>query len=203
MAFIPVPGAAELVVAGSYLGQPLLNVFGFTKAAGGDFDPSDCNNLADAAVLAWQAGILPHLNNAYTVSEFRATDLSSATGPTVSVTPPSPYNGGFAGAPSPGQNALVITHRTLQRGRSFRGRTYMGGFSVGNFNGNDFNATDAAALLDGFDTFLEGMTGEGFTFVIISRQHDNVPRVTGVTTEVISSSIRDLRLDAQRRRTQG
>lgn len=203
MAFIPIPGAAEAVVSCTLLGEPCVNVFGFTQASPSNFDAADLTLLAETVGQAWVDYMLPVMSNSMTLVEVKATDQSSASGPAVSWNPASPEVGTLTSPALPGQNTLVLTHRTGSRGRSFRGRTYLGGLVEEDVTGNDLSGGRTASLLAGFGDFLAACEAQNFVFSILSRYTNNAPRTTGLATTVISSTFRNTRIDSQRRRTRG
>lgn len=106
----------------------------------------------------------------------------------------------------PPQDAMVVTFRTLLKGRAYRGRMYLPGWSEGaQSNGtwgaaytgyaNDF-ATELRRLYDG-DT-----VNPNYRLGVISRFLNGVERVTPVITPVVSHTVRST-VYTQRRRTVG
>lgn len=202
MAFIPVPNAAEVVVESTLLGQPIINVFGFALAAGGNYTVPTLTSLAGVFAATFPVAMGGNFSAELDLVEVRATDLSSASGPVVSLSPGTPAYGTLTSPPLPGMCALVMTHRTVQRGRSFRGRTYWSGLVEEDVVGNDVIAARLLTIVSSFGTVLSEATAEGHTFGVISRFTNNAPRVTGIITPITSSAFRNTRVDSQRRRTQ-
>jgi len=202
MAFIPVPGAAEVVVSQTLLGQPVVNVFGFKLAAGGNYTVTTLTNLANVFLATYPVAFSTSLSDQLDLLEIRATDLSSASGPVVSLSPATPALGVLTSPPLPGMNAIVLTHRTASRGRSFRGRTYFSGLVEEDVIGNDVVAGRVSTLLSAWGVVSVEAAAEGHIFSVISRYENNLPRTTGLATTVTTSAFRNTRIDSQRRRTQ-
>lgn len=202
MAFIPVPACVSAVIRGTYFSNPMITVLHFAKTGGGTYSGADCLSLATFIASAWPLHVMPFFCESYTLNDVKVTDQSSESGPSVTVAPGTPQVGGYTTAGLPGQNALVMTHRTALRGRSFRGRTYFGALVEPLVVGNQVDGTHMINLLTGWGNFLDECEAEGHILVIASRYTNNAPRVTGVATPVTTSAWRNGNVDSQRRRSQ-
>jgi hypothetical protein len=202
MAFIPVPTAAEVVIESTLLGQPVINVLNFKLNAGGNYTTATLTSLANIFLITFPATMGANFSDQLDLVEVRATDLSSASGPVVSLSPATPAYGVLTSPPLPGMVAVVITHRTASRGRSFRGRTYFGGLVEEDVTGNNVVAGRIASLLSNWAAVLSEAEAEGHQFGIVSRYTNNAPRTTGIITPVTSSAFRNTTVDSQRRRSQ-
>lgn len=202
MPSIPVPGVAQCNVRATLFEQQIENVLNFASSFGPG-EPIDLDACATTLLNSWAVNMLPAAAPQYILREVYAIDLTTSTGATFTSALNPPQTGTALGAGLPGDKALVITHRTLLRGRSYRGRTYIAGISREEQVGNFVGAGTANAVINGFQAVIADMADAGFTFVIVSRQLNNVPRTEGVATPVATSLLRDNRLDTQRRRNSG
>lgn len=203
MPFVPVPGVAQVNVRATLNGEQIENVFCFQYNAP-PIDAGELSTLAEVVRDEWIANVLPLLTQGYTLREVYAVDLTSADGPTATAVAPPGTIGGEISQPLPNNVALVLTHRTAQRGRAYRGRTFISGLVEGNVAGNLVDAGWAGTLVAAFNTFIiEIQSTVAWVFVIVSRQLDNAPRVTGVATVVTATVLRDNVVDSQRRRLPG
>lgn len=96
--------------------------------------------------------------------------------------------------------AVVVTLRTLLRGRSYRGRLYMGGWVEGEYDGTEFSQAAAAAALDFVAECEAAASPLGWDLGVISRIVNGAARPTGVFTEVTTYEVRSRRPGVQRRR---
>jgi hypothetical protein len=140
--------------------------------------------------------------------DIKLTDLTSASSPTATVVD---FTGGnLPLAPTAHTDdvvannaALVVTHRTDSRGRSFRGRTYLAGMrnaltdTTTSFVAGV--ATNAIALMNDLD---DAAVSVNCGPVVASREAGGVPRSTGVTT-LIREHACNTDIDSQRRRLAG
>lgn len=199
MEFVPFDNVGQFSVRASFQGNQWENVLHFLN----DADVIDPSLLVAGATLllnSWGDNMIPLLSSKYSLREVFAVDLTTATSETATASFTTPLVGAQGGAAAPGNAALVITHRTTKRGRSFRGRTYIGGLPGAAVDGNIIDSTVAGNILEGFQAVLSDMNEQSWRFVICSRISEGVPRETGLVTVVAASLIRDLNLDSQRRR---
>lgn len=201
MAFVPIPLCIQLRVQAELSGEPIENTF-HALAVEAPYTAAGATALATAVRDAWQASMMPPLSTAYLALQVRALGQASASDFSVTV----PFTGGPTGSnatgPLPANNAYVITHRTANRGRSFRGRTYVAGLVEGETSGNFVTQAWANAVLGGLNAVRTAITTAGYVMVVASRYANNAPRVQGITTAITGFNLRNLRVDSQRGRNQ-
>jgi len=200
MPFIPVPGAGQFNVRGTINGIPMENVLNFRKEAATAWTYEQLSAAIIVLKNAWAAEMLPILASGYQALSIYARDLTFEAGAIAEANFDPGSVGTASGETMPGSVAAVITHRTNQAGRSYRGRTYIGGFSELSVLGNNLVSGFATSLIGAWQSIIDEMSANDWSFVIVSRYHNLEPRFTGIMTTVQSSSLRDLRVDSQRRR---
>lgn len=199
MAFIPVPFTLQVNIRAQYDTQLIENVLNFKKEEGW-LEAEALVFLED--LQTWLAvDIVDRQVTTYAYQEFYATQLDTDDGWTL-VHDLTGLTGTEAGDGLPSTNAAVITHYTNKRGRSYRGRTYLAGIPDGYVVRSTIGSTHVAALTNAFNDLRAVAIDHGAVFVVVSRQHDNAPRVTGVTTPVNSSVCQPV-IATQRRRRVG
>jgi len=201
MPFIPLPGTVQLEILFTWDGQYCETVLHYTKEAG--FDNDDMVDLAEY-ITAWIGSDWDTLmSNTITFIGLRLTDMTSETGTVIDYGTGFPIQG-FVVSPSlPNNVALVVTKRTLLRGRSYRGRVFVPGLSEGNVTGNVVNPAHVAAVIAALeDIRIVPVTSGQFEMSVASRYADKQPRAVGVVTGV-SAFTSDGVVDSMRRRLPG
>lgn len=108
-----------------------------------------------------------------------------------------------AGPSVPSNCALVVTHRTALRGRSYRGRTYVPSIDRASTSGVDFITAPVLALISSAFTWLMTPANVGnFIWSVLSKRNANTDRPLGVLTPIVGVTM-DAVLDSQRRRLPG
>jgi hypothetical protein len=199
MPFIPAPGVAQVNIRARYLDIPMENVLSFTTGED-PATPSVLLDLVSQMASSWTANIMPNISNRYILTEIHARDLSIQAGAIATDTTVAGQAGAQAGAALPGNVAFCVSLRTGLAGRSFRGRTYFAGLTEPEVTENELNPIRAAAFVDGLDGVRLDLLSGGFQLVIVSRQFNNVPRTTAVSTPVSAVLSIDNIVDTQRRR---
>lgn len=202
MPFVPFSNVAQFNVRASFQNNQIENVLHFAN----DVDTIDPSILVAGATLllnSWGDNIIPVVSSTYLLREVFAVDLTTETSETATASFTTPLPGAQGGQAAPASAALVLTHRTTKRGRSFRGRTYISGLTGASVTGNVVDGTTAGDILAGFQQVIADMQEAGWTFVIASRISGGVSRVTGVATVVATTLVRDFDIDSQRRRLNG
>lgn len=198
MAFIPVPNTVRSTIEMRLHGTQVVNTLHSRFAT-----PADVAGLT--AVNAelqswWQAAVAPFLSVDLLLTGITSTDISSLNGPSVQ-TPVAEISGQRLFPALPGNVALCVTFRSANRGRSARGRNYVPGLCETDVTGNTVTAAVGLGLASAYsqlpDLFGVGLGG---AWVVASRYANGQPRAAGVTFEIISVDVRDLRVDSQRRR---
>lgn len=200
MPFIPVPQCIQVNVRAELLGIPVENVLNFTVIGSPPVLPGAVQLAAETIGDAWIEFMLPTLQQNYSLLTVYASAQDISTGPTFEWTAPPNSDGAITGEALPGQNALVLTHRTALRGRSYRGRTYICGLGEAQTQGNNVLDASGDAILEGFSSVITAIQELNYFFVVVSRYTNGAPRLAGVATPVLSTSLRNYAIDTQRRR---
>jgi hypothetical protein len=201
MIFVGNPHAVQLTIRQQYRNLPLVNVltfdYGAVPTAG------DVAGVAEKASVAWGEEMAPHLSGGHYTLGFTARSLESPESPVAVYDYPEPLNGGGGdGIPGPSAQALCITMYTAIPGRSGRGRLYLGGVHYDNSNANYANQNWATGARNGFAAFASAMENAGAGVLsVYSRRYGGEPRATGRLAHVTQITLRNLRIDSQRRRS--
>jgi hypothetical protein len=205
MPFVPVPNTAlvemRMLLDAQQVENTLYFDFGATPVIG------DLTSIANAMITWWESAYSTAITTSVELREVVATDLSSATGPQVSISPAVPAFGDLNDAPLPNNVTLTVSFRTANRGRSFRGRNYVVGLGETQVAGN----TVAPSVITAFDGIYSQLLASPVaaiaTWVVVSRfsgvdpvTGEPIPRVTGIATPIISVTVVDNVVDSQRRR---
>lgn len=208
MAFIPVPATVEVELRYTYLGQKCENTLWFL--ATDPFGAAEMTQLGETVIDWWVANLAPITNLGVSLREVVVTDMSTATGPQVTVTTDLPQEGDVNEEALPSSTSLVASFRTGNRGRSFRGRNYFIGLSRTQYGGNQVFEAFADALVAAYEALLTAVEGIPWVWVVASRFSGvnpttgrPIPRVAGITTLITTVVVTDLDIDNQRRRLTG
>jgi len=156
--------------------------------------------LTEEVFDTWATGITASLDAQYQTRYAISTDLRSEFAPTYAYSP-APVAGTDVGEELPIQDAMVVTLRTIFRGRGGRGRLYIAGFnesalSSGMFAANDINNVMAMLL-----AVQVAANAAGFLWVIAHRYENGVPLALGEPRTVTSALVRSSIPGVQRRRS--
>lgn len=197
MAFIPLPNTIKVVFEYTIGGKLAVNIIFVRKPS--TVTPSDLATVADNMRAWWNDNMKPLTTTNTQLNRLVLTDQTVANGITLDFTTGLPLIGTNALPPPTAATAVISSLRTGFSGRSFRGRVYWP-------TGNEEDYTDqavtlglTAAVLAAVNALRGVINTIGFDWVVASRQANGVPRVTGVTTPVISLLVNN-RIDTQRRR---
>lgn len=199
--FVPVPNTLQANIRYTLDTQQIENVLNFGFPAG-TFTESSAD-IWDALNTAWWAVMRVQLSNQLVNIETYMVDLTSQIGATATFPAFTNPDGNINAQSMPNQTAFCITHRTANRGRSFRGRTYVPGLAKTNVNQNTVDVSVCNGLRDAFNNFRDLMQVAGTPLVIVSRRVNKAPRTTGLATPVTECLYRDRFVDSQRRRSPG
>ena len=209
MPFVPVPNSALVEVRFLNFLQHVENTLWFNRADAPDV--ANLTALATAVKAWWLAQMKPLQPTSVLMNEVVATDMSSATGPQVSI-PAVTGDQGVVSSPSlPNNCSLAVSFRTASRGRSFRGRNYIPALWEQGVDDNTVQPTIVAAIQLAYEQLIidTGIAAAGWTWGIASRfhgvdaQHKPIPRATGIFTPIVSVVIVDPTVDSARRRLPG
>lgn len=199
MPFVPVPNTVGVEVRMIQDSQRIENTLYFRKAAG--WLAVDVPVLFNELLLWWTVDLAPHLNVSVQLNEFQITDLSTQTGFGFTIPAPAPKpTGGRAGAGLPNNCSLAITFRTALRGRSFRGRNFVPGLVDVDVSANTLSGVTVGQIEAAYTNLIARAVTVGAIWVVVSRFHNNSPRVTGITTDITAAGATDAIIDSQRRR---
>jgi len=198
MAYIPVPDTLQAELVYNWDGQIVENVL--------HFKPFNILSLTLMQELGlklvgwWIANIKGITPTNLQLVNVKITDLTTQTSPTINYATSLP-SVGTGGSPSlPNNCAVVLTKRTLLRGRSFRGRIYHPGLYEAIVVGNTVDAGAVVSFINAY-TQLKAFPTATTTWemVVVSKFQNKVPLLVGVTTPVLSLDS-DGVVDSQRRR---
>jgi hypothetical protein len=172
------------------------NVFHATKT---DYTLTDQQSLA-AAIDGYH--LLANLSRISTAVTYKSTNVYDLRDPggAIVLNNTNTRIGGNGSEAHAVNLACVVTVRTATRGRSGRGRVYIGGMAENDMDQGSFNAQAAAFALNYVTGIKTAIENAGWTFVIVSRQQNDVTLNPPVARPVTSLIVRSNRPGTQRRR---
>lgn len=205
MPFVPVPDTVLIEIRMTANGQQVENTL--WARATDPYGAPEMTLLGDNILVWWQDEIEPLVSSGVQLREIVVTDMATASGPQVSVVPPSPVTGDNTANIVPGNVTMSVSFRTANRGRSFRGRNYIVGLTEDQVTGNDFAAGVTTLFGDAYTALLPVIASSAFEWVVASRfsgvdpvTGDPIPRTTGIATPVTTVVVVDNFVDSARRR---
>lgn len=201
MAFIPVSQAILVEIRGTYHQQEVENTIWLKTADA--VDQGEVDDAASVVYAWWTAHVLPLLSNEYELREVYASDQSTNTGPTSTVTPASAAVGGLLTQGNAANVSLAISFRSNGRGRSSRGRNYVVGIPESQTQESRVLSSYANNLRLAYSALLPMLPDVSLVWVVASRFHNNAPRSLGITYPVVAVVLSDNDVDSQRRRLRG
>lgn len=200
MPFVPIPNTARVELRMTQDSQQIENVFHVEKE--GVLTVTDLETIG-AAFVDWFDTHRNLVNTGVVLREIDFRDLTTASGLGILYNNSLPMAGLLNQAAMPNSVTVAIKWGTGLTGRSFRGRTYHIGLTEGQVLNNALETATVAGLLASYNNLLTTVNGTGFTMVVASRFANNAPRVTGVTTPILTASYADTTIDSQRPRLPG
>jgi len=207
MPFVPVPNV--LLVEPLFLqdGQRVENTLYFEKPGG--WDAAGIADWLSQVNTLITDQLMPFLANSIQFIELvaRLLDTASSIGLTVPITPV--VTGGTGGGSAPNSVSYTISFKTGLTGRSFRGRNYVPGIPSSQVVGNTVNGIWRNSIIEFYLALQSAAADNGTPWVVVSRfsgvdaAGDPIPRVSGITTPIITVSTFDMTVDNQRRRLPG
>jgi hypothetical protein len=164
-----------------------------------DYTTSDMIDLAQACVDGW----LDHLSqfsNQISLTQVRVTDMRTEDGPVVPYTIGLPLPGGKIEQPLPLSDCVVVTLRTVRRGRSGRGRVYVTGFCEDQWDGQNFSSGATGAAQGLISDIRDYAIEKGWGLVVASFYSNGQPRQQAQVTSVSVIQVRNTKVGSQRRR---
>lgn len=108
--------------------------------------------------------------------------------------------GNIADDAVPSMVTIAMSLRSNLSGRSRRGRLYHVGLAESQTAGDYVPDAQAVFLLNAYNQLRSDLIAEEFSWCVVSYVGDGVPRTQGMTTDVQSVVLVDLKLDRQNRR---
>lgn len=201
MAFVPVPNTVQIDIIWELDGQRVENIHYYELASAPTV--TEVSDLLATIRAIIETELMPLLSSALTLVELVGTLLSAIDSFSISNVVTPPVAGGNTTQALPSNVSYTITKQTALRGRSFRGRNYVVGMTEDAINVNTINPTFRADLLAVWELLRTAGSPDGWTQVVVSRQSNLEPRLTGVTTPVTTVTTFDATVDSQRRRLPG
>lgn len=199
VALQPVPGTARAVVKQMHSGQPVNNVFHFTRADGGTqfLSQADVDDIAERLDNLWKARFLINQTNDLTLASIEVTDLTNNVGAQATVTEPG--TGGNASPSLPANVACCISWHTIMRYRGGHPRTYIAGIHRDNQLDPRHFVTAYRNIILGHANALRLEFEPDWPLCLVRRTVNNstlqVPSRIVITGESVNP-----RMDSQRRR---
>jgi len=203
MPFIPVENTVHTRIEGRVDGQQTINDLYFRHTTGA-IAQSDLQTLADA-IAAWMTDIYaPLINVAWSGVQVACRDLTTENGFS-SFSALTAVVGGVSGEAAPNNCSMAVSFRTAFSGRNFRGRNYVPVLTNADVTGNNIDSAFAANIVATYELLMAGGSDlpAGWTWVVVSKVLNGVPRVAGVFNEIFSVLVTDLVVDSMRRRLPG
>lgn len=197
MAFIPVLSVVMAELVYNQLGQITENTLYFKSDEGWDVDAME--DLAEQLKNWWVTEFRPAVPNSISLTAVKVTDLSSQFAPGIVDVNGLPLAGLSATEALPNNVTAAITFYTALRGRSYRGRNYVVGLGENAVSGNTVQPGTVEFYVANYMALPEYVISNDAYHVVVSRQENNVPRVTGVATPVTGYAMENV-IDSQRRR---
>lgn len=207
MASVPVPGTVEVELVQGLDGEIIENTLYFHKTGG--WSVPEMQGLAGDLVSWWDTEMQGAFTTGTALINVIVTDLTGPEGGKIEFTTGLPLAGSGNEESMPNNVAPAITFHTASRGRSFRGRNYISGIPASQCNGNRLLGAYGDFLTAAYNALLAVATANACEWVVVSRYSGTaivdgkkkaVPRVTGISTPILSASFKDLVVDSQRNR---
>lgn len=201
MAFVPAEDVVAVEVVYELDGQTVENTLYYHFEAGSP-TLTDVRDLLGVVRDVIVEELIPLLSNAITLVRLIGTLLTTADALSTVLAVSPPVAGGAVEEPVPSNVAYSVQLKTASRGRSFRGRNYIAGLPGSQVVLNTVSVAERANIVAAYEVLR--VAGDAtWTLGVLSRQHNNVPRVTAVFSPVTSVDTADATVDSQRRRLPG
>lgn len=201
MAYQPVPDVAHITLEGTVDGQVTINDLYF-EVSGGGITPINLGALLLAVSVYWTTNVVPLLSEDWTAVAVSATDLTTATGPSLETAVG--VDGGVAGEAAPNNVAACVSFATAQRGRSSRGRNYVPAVPNSVITLNTMSTTFISNLSDAYNGMAgPGALAAGWQWVVVSRQTAGALRPTGLAIPVVAATMKSVYVKSMRSRLVG
>lgn len=201
MAFVPTSNTCLVEMRMLYDQQRIENTFHFQSEGG--FTAETLTAVGNAMIIWWNENLAPCLVTDCVLREVYVVDLSSATAPAATVTPPAPSSGTRGTAGAPGSTAFCISLRTVGRGRSSRGRNYVSGLDRGAIVESRMDPVYVNQLVSAYRALLGTGSPGSTVWGVVSYRNNKVARPAGLFEPITAVVAVDNVIDSQRRRLPG
>lgn len=202
MSFQPVPDCASAQVfmgtSGTTNWGPTVNVLNFKHD--GIYILDNLAELAQAIADWWAASVMPVLSADVQLNGVTTRGLANDPDYEAAALTGLPQAGSIGSNVLPSNVAACMSFSSGRIGRSTRGRIYIAGLADTAANDDDITETVRGLLLDAFQIDLPAALPTDWSWVIVSRFHDNVKRDTGVVYPIQSVSFKSNQVATQQRR---
>lgn len=198
MAYIPAPGICQAELVYVWQGEHCETVLHFEPTA--SLTPLLMQELGAYLVTWWDNSMQPQMSSTLQLINVKLTDMTTNVAPVINYATGLPLPGTGAATSLPNNVALVVTKRTLLRGRSYRGRIYHPGLTEALVTGNSVDGAFLGTLITVYSMLLNfTTTGTTWDMVVVSRFENNAPRTVADSNQVVSLDSDGI-IDSQRRR---
>lgn len=202
--FVPAPLIVEIQVLQRLFGQEVENTFYYDVE--GEPTEAELTDLANKAIVQWINHMLNWQSGDLTLVGAIATDLTTATSPSVQVS--TTATPGLNDTPSmPGNVCLSVKRTTAARGRGARGRVYIAGIPPNAVVADGVDTSYGDAVVGALNTIMANMaeadTAPAGADSVLHRISGGVPLSEAVVRHTLSYGLADYNLDSQRRRLAG
>lgn len=198
MDYVPAPGVCQAELIYLWDGQVVETVLHFKPSV--TLTPPLMNELGAHLVNWFNAQLDIQLPTVMTLTAVKLTDMTTNIAPVVNYSTGLPLNGVSAAISLPNNCALVITKRTLLRGRSFRGRIYHPGLTEANVTANQVSSVYVVNTVAIYSLLIVFTTaGAEWKMQVVSKKFEGNWRETADSNPVTSLDS-DGVVDSQRRR---
>jgi hypothetical protein len=199
MPFIPTPLGLEVTIQQHVNSKDVVNVLHFAQAS--LLSEAGVVDLAASVADLFVSDVQPHMSGSWQFTGVKVRQLNDNDGIQIVNTPEAPITGARATDIAPNNVALVLTKRTAAAGRSARGRIYIVGVELAPSPSNLALSSWADAIVIAWQAFLADVaTANNIVHSVLSLHHNGVARTEGELFPVTSVSLRNKRVDSQRRR---
>jgi len=196
VAFQAVPDCAKVLV--HFASGPLTASIGLWFAQQ-NFTLEGMQTLRDEIDTAFLVPVVAPLSENVNITGITIYDMRSATGPKLVHVYDPVLSGNEQSTPTSFGNAACISFYGEGRGQANQGRVYVPGIGEAQADQTDIQTATLGFLVDAFEG-LRDTPPTGWTWSIVSRVLNGVPRAVGVYTPVLTVTSRNPRWTFQRRR---
>lgn len=200
MPFVPIPNTVRCELRFTQDNQQVANIFHVEKNE--PLTVGDLNTIGGVFVT-WWSGMSSLIADDVTFREIDMRDQTSPGAIGILYNTGLPLSGSAGAFALPNHVTAAIKWGTGLTGRSYRGRTYHIGLTEAQVTKNQIVSTVVEDLLILYNELITDMVTAGYSLVVASRYANNAPRVTGVTTPILTAAFADVVVDSQRKRLPG